>query len=149
MNICHIIGNLTRDPDLRTTQTGINVCSFTVAVNRRKTQNNQDPGADYFKVTVWREAGENCKKYLAKGRKVSVSGPVSVETYTGQDGKTYANLCITASEVEFLTPRGDGDTSGNSTPAPAAASSQSATAATPQPQHQMNFTEVETDDLPF
>ena len=75
-------------------------------MNRRKTQNNPDPGADYFRVTAWRERGELCAKFLQKGKKVCVIGPVSVSTYTNQnDGKTYANLEQTAEEVEFLSPR--------------------------------------------
>ena len=106
MNRLTIIGNLTRDPELRTTQSGISVCSFTVAVNRRKAQNNQ-PEADFFRVSAWRELGENCAKWLVKGRKVAVVGPVSVSTYQGQDGKTYANLEVTANDVEFLSSAQD------------------------------------------
>ncbi len=107
MNKCTIIGNLTRAPELRTTQSGINVCSFTVAVNRRKTASNAEPGADYFRVSAWRQLGENCDKYLDKGRKVAVVGPVSVSTYTANDGTTRANLEITAEDVEFLSPRAE------------------------------------------
>ena len=106
MNKLTIIGNLTRDPELRTTQSGISVCTFTVAVNRRKTQQNGQPDADYFRVSAWRELGENCAKWLIKGRKVCVVGPVSVSTYTGQDGKTYANLEVTAQDVEFCSQLG-------------------------------------------
>ena len=95
-----IIGNLTKDPDLRVTQDGKPVCNFTVAVNRR----NRDE-ADFFRVSAWTQLGENCGKFLAKGRKVSVVGPVSVSTYTGQDGSVHANLEVTAEAVEFLSPR--------------------------------------------
>ena len=107
MNRLTIIGNLTRDPELRTTATGLSVCSFTVAVNRRKTQNSNQPEADFFRVSAWRELGENCAKWLVKGRKVAVVGPVSVSTYQGQDGKTYANLEVTANDVEFLSSAQD------------------------------------------
>ena len=103
MNRLTIIGNLTRDPELRTTATGLSVCSFTVAVNRRKGQNSNQPEADFFRVTAWRELGENCAKWLIKGRKVAVVGPVSVSTYQGNDGKTYANMEVTAQDVEFLS----------------------------------------------
>lgn len=106
MNKCTIIGNLTHEPELRTTQSGISVCSFTVAVNRRKTQNQQQPEADFFRVSAWRQLGENCAKWLIKGKKVCVIGPVSVNTYQGRDGKTYANLEMTADDVEFLSPAG-------------------------------------------
>lgn len=94
------------------TQSGISVCSFTVAVNRRKTQEGQ-PDADFFRVTAWRQLGENCGKYLDKGRKVCVVGPVSVSTYKGQDGQTRASLDVTAEDVEFLSPRDEDGSSAN------------------------------------
>ena len=135
MNKITIIGNLTRDPELRTTQSGLSVCSFTVAVNRRRSQNNE---ADYFRITVWRELAEICQKYLAKGRKVAVTGPVSVSTYTANDGSTRATLEVTADEVEFLTPREDASYPAHSAPKPAAP-------AQPDP----GFEEVDDDDLPW
>ncbi len=131
---------MTKDPELRTTQSGISVCTFTVAVNRRKTQNQQQPEADFFRVSAWRELGENCGKWLIKGKKVAVVGPVSVSTYQGQDGKTYANLEVTAQDVEFLSPAGQ---------------TESAPQAAPQQAQQTEmpiaggFTAVETDELPF
>lgn len=131
MNKLTIIGNLTKDPELRTTATGLSVCTFTVAVNRRN-RNDSDDQADFFRVTAWRELGETCAKWLIKGRKVAVVGPVSISTYTGQDGKTYANLEVMAQEVEFLTPAGE--------------RAQEAPKAEPQ---QGGFTQVETDELPF
>ena len=133
MNKLTIIGNLTRDPELRTTTTGVNVCTFNVAVNRRKTQNNQNPEADFFKVTAWRERGELCAKFLQKGKKVCVIGPVSVSTYTGNDGVVRAVLEVNADEVEFLSPRvSDPEES----PAPRVDSAS-------------GFEQVDTDDLPF
>ena len=104
MNKLTIIGNLTRDPELRTTPSGVNVCTFTVAVNR-KNHRDGEPEADFFEVTTWRERGEMCAKYLSKGRKVCVIGAVSVATYTGNDGTTRAKLKQTADEVEFLSQR--------------------------------------------
>lgn len=150
MEKLQIIGNLTRDPELRVTQSGINVCSFTVAVNQRLTKAQRDAGqqppAKFFRVTAWRELGENCSKYLAKGRKVYVEGTVDASAYTGQqDGKPHASLEMTADNVEFLSSRGDtGDNSqsaGNAAQEPAAAAQ---APATPQ-----GFTAVETDELPF
>lgn len=104
MNMCAIVGNLTHAPELRATQDGTPVCNFTVAVNRRRAGGgNQE--ADYFRVTVWRVMGENCARYLDKGRKVAVTGAVSARAYTGSDGAARASLEITADTVEFLTPR--------------------------------------------
>lgn len=104
MNKIIIIGNLTGDPAIRTTRDGISVCDFTVAVNGYR---KEDP-AQFFRVSVWRKLGENCHKYLAKGRKVCVTGAVSAHTYQGNDGATRVSLDIQASEVEFL-PSASGD----------------------------------------
>lgn len=103
MNKLTIIGNLVRDPEMRTTQSGINVCSFTVAVNKRQKGDSQ--AADFFRVNAWRQLGENCQKFLAKGRKVAVVGPVSINQYTTQNGENRANMEVTADDVEFLSPR--------------------------------------------
>lgn len=105
MNKLTIIGNLTADPQMRTTQSGINVCSFTVAVNRR--QKGDSHAADFFRVNAWRQLGENCQKFLTKGRKVAVVGPVSINLYTTQNGETRANMEVTADDVEFLSPRAE------------------------------------------
>ena len=104
MNKLAAIGNLTRDPELRSTPNGIPVCTFTIAVNGRKS----DEASTFFRVTAWRQLGENCNRYLAKGKKVFVSGPVSVSTYTAKDGSTKASLEVTAEDVEFLSPAGTG-----------------------------------------
>ena len=117
MNRLTIIGNLTRDPELRTTPSGTNVCSFTVAVNRRgrrDAQSNQ-PEADFFRVSAWNQLGENCARYLAKGRKVCVVGPVSVRTYQGSDGQTRASLEVMANDVEFLSSRNETEGEGGYT----------------------------------
>ena len=135
MNKLTIIGNLTRDPELRTTQSGLNVCTFTVAVNRRRTSANEQPEADYFRVTAWRQLGENCNKFLAKGRKVAVVGPVMVTTYTANDGTTRASMEVTADDVEFLSPRPEAAQQDTSSPV--------------QPVQQASFQQVDDDDLPF
>ena len=106
MNRLTIIGNLTTDPELRTTQNGKTVCNFSVAVNRRNKVEGQ-PEADFFRVSAWNQLGENCGKYLAKGRKVAVIGPVSVRAYETQYRKYGANLEVMAQEVEFLSSRND------------------------------------------
>ena len=137
MNKLTIIGNLTRDPELRTTSTGVNVCTFTVAVNRRRSTNSNQPEADFFRVSAWRQLGENCQRYLAKGRKVAVVGPVSVQSYTGNDGSTRFSLEVQADDVEFLSSRNE-----DAGYVPAAPSQPAAPA--------MNgFEEVDDEDLPF
>ena len=144
MNKLFIIGNLTRDPELRTTAAGDSVCSFSVAVNRRGRRDNQggQPEADFFRVTAWRALGENCAKFLSKGRKVAVTGSVRVSTYQAQDGTTRASLEVQADDVEFLSPRGEGE-GASAGYAPAASAAPAAEPAS------AGFTAVETDELPF
>ena len=128
MNKLTIIGNVTRDPETRTTSNGKNVCSFTVAVNSRKSEK-----ADFFRVSAWDKKAELCQQYLAKGRKVAVMGPVSVSVYQSNSGETRADMNVNADEVEFLSPRSE------------------AQPAQPEPQvdKQTGFQQVETDELPF
>jgi len=109
MNKATIIGNVCRNPELRVTQAGVSVCSFSVAVNRRKTQNNQNPETDFFNITAWRGLGEICSKYLTKGSKVCVVGPVSIRSFTRADGTAGASMEITADDVEFLSARDHND----------------------------------------
>jgi single-strand DNA-binding protein len=129
MNKITIIGNLTKAPELRSTQDGTPVCGFTVAVNRTKTKNNPDPGADFFNVNAWRGLGENCAKYLDKGRKVAVTGRISLRTWE-KDGKHGASLEVLAEDVEFL-------------------SSRMADTPAPQVDAASGMTVVEPDDMPY
>jgi single-strand DNA-binding protein len=105
MNKLMIIGNLVRDPEKRTTTAGVNVTSFTVAVNKPK-KDGQDQGADFFRVTAWRGLADICAKYLSKGKKVAVVGSVSLHTYQS-NGETKASMEVNADDVEFLSPRGE------------------------------------------
>ncbi len=147
MNKLFIVGNLTRDPQLRTANLSsgpASVCDFTVAVNRRRgSAANNQPEADFFRVTAWRGLADNCQKYLAKGRKVAVTGSVSVSTYQGNDGIVRASLDVTADDVEFLTPKQDGQQGTHQSPP----------AAPPPLQQSMTqssgFVEVEDEELPF
>lgn len=106
MNKIFIIGNLTRDPEVRTTNSGSSVCSFTVAVSRRFASQSGERQTDFFRVNAWQKLGDVCSKYLAKGRKVAVVGELQARTYEGNDGATRMSLEISADEVEFLTPKG-------------------------------------------
>lgn len=108
MNKVFLVGNLARDPETRTTGSGVSMCTFTVAVNRRYTNANGTREADFITVVAWRQLADLCARYLAKGRKVSVVGSIQTRTYDAQDGsKRYATEVV-ADEVEFLTPAGQG-----------------------------------------
>ena len=101
MNKLYIIGNVTHTPELKNTPNGVPVCSFSVAVNRRYKD------ALFYRVTAWRGLGETCAKYLQKGKKVAVIGELDLRTYTGRDGMEKTALEVTASDIEFLSPRSD------------------------------------------
>ncbi len=148
MNKLTIIGNLTRDPDLRSVNTAngpVSVCSFGVAVNSRRRSANGQEETTFFNVTAWRALGENCSRFLAKGRKVAVVGPVSARTYQASDGTTRVSLEVQADDVEFLSSRSD-DAAGS--PAPYAAPAPAAQPAAPTAQND-GFMAVEDTDLPF
>lgn len=100
-----IIGNLVADPDTRSTQNGVTVCGFTVAVNRRFANRDGERQTDFYRVAAWRQLGENCGRYLSKGKKVAVIGELQPRLYTTQNGETRMSLDLQAEEVEFLSPR--------------------------------------------
>lgn len=137
MNKIILTGNLTRDPETRATGNGATVCSFSIAVNRRFAQQNGEKVTDFFRINAWRQLGDTCAKYLAKGRKVAVIGELQPRTYEGRDGTPRFSLEVTADEVEFLTPRSE-----QQQPAAAPAPSM-------QPLDISGFTEIANDDFPF
>ena len=134
MNKQTCIGNLTADPQRRELGDGKVVCNFTVAVNRRKKVQGQ-PDADFFRVDAWDKLADLCMKYLAKGKKVCVVGPVSVHTYKGNDGETKATLELHADDVEFLSPAGS--------------NGQEETAPADTAQDPSGGTVVDSEELPF
>lgn len=151
MNKVFLIGNLVRDPEVRTTQSGISVCNFTVAVNRRFKKENGEQETDFLNVIAWRQLAELCGKYLAKGRKVAVTGSIQTRTYEAKDGSKRTAWDIVADEVEFLTTQNQ-QSSTQSAPGAytTAASKDSGTAYAPQPHNDFGgFTQVDDEELPF
>ena len=141
MNKAILIGNLTKDPEVRSTPNGVTVCTFSIAVNRRGTNQAGERRADFFNIVAWRQLGELCGKYLAKGRKVSVIGEIQTRSYDAKDGSKRYITEIVADEVEFLTPKGQD--SGNGGGYERAYERQAA------PQAPEGFTEIDDDQLPF
>ena len=151
MNKVVLIGNLVRDPEVRATQNGISVCNFTVAVNRRFKKENGEQETDFLNVIAWRQLAELCGKYLAKGRKVAVTGSIQTRTYEAKDGSKRTAWDIVADEVEFLTTQNQ-QSGTQSAPGAytTAASKDSGTAYAPQPHNDFGgFTQVDDEELPF
>ena len=117
-----VVGNLTRDPELRHTPSGTPVCSLRIAVNtRRKDASGQwADKANYFSVSVFGQQAENCAQYLAKGRPVAIDGRLEWREWE-QDGNKREAVEIVADSVQFLGGRGDGDGGGGYIPADAPA----------------------------
>ena len=113
MNKCFLIGNLTRDPEVTTTGTGITVCKFGIAINRNFTNAAGEREADFFNIVAWRGLGDNCGKFLTKGSKVAVDGSIRTRTYEKEGQKHYVTE-IEANDVEFLTRSGMGGGEGAS-----------------------------------
>jgi len=109
MNKVILVGNLTRDPELSETPSGVAVCRFAIAVSRDYANADGTREADFFNVTVWRGRAENCGKYLKKGSKVAVVGSLQTRSYEDKDGIKRNVTDIVANEVEFLSPKAQGE----------------------------------------
>lgn len=105
MNKVILIGNLSKDPELSTTTSGISVCKFDIAVQRRFENANGEREADFFKIIVWRGLADNCARFLSKGKKAAVVGSLQTRTYDDKDGVKRYVTEIVADEVEFLSPK--------------------------------------------
>lgn len=104
MNRAMLIGNLTKDPELRATGSGIAVCTFTLAVQRRfANRDSQTREADFIPIVVWRAQAENCAKYLHKGSQAAVCGSIQTRSYDAPDGSKRYVTEIVADEVKFLS----------------------------------------------
>lgn len=101
-----IVGNLGQDPEMRYLQDGTSVCTFSVAVNERWTDRRSGERRErttWYRVNAWRDLGETCNQYLAKGRQVMVIGQVSVNAFTNREGVASASLDLRARDVRFLS----------------------------------------------
>ena len=114
MNKVYLIGNLTRDPEISTTTSGISVCRMSIAVGRRFANAEGGRDTDFFNVTAWRGTADNCAKFLKKGNKIAVSGSIQTRNYEKADGTKGFSVDIIADEVEFLSSKNDGTAEGSS-----------------------------------
>lgn len=113
MNKVILVGNLTRDPELTETTSGVAVCRFSIAVTRDYANSDGNRETDFFNITVWRGRAENCGKYLKKGNKVAIVGSLQNRSYEDKDGIKRNVTDVIANEVEFLTPKNAQSDSGD------------------------------------
>jgi single-strand DNA-binding protein len=108
LNRATIIGNLTRDPELRQIPSGTSVCTFGVATNRQWTDpdGGKQEAVEFHNIVVWRKMAEVCQQYLSKGKKVYVEGRLQTRDWDGQDGVRRYRTEIIAENIIFLSPSG-------------------------------------------
>ena len=138
-----LVGNLTRDPELRHTPSGMAVCSLRIAVNTRRKDSSTGEWTEkpnYFDVTVWGNQGESCAQYLSKGRPVAIDGRLEWREWDAQDGTKRQAVEIIADSVQFLGSRGDAEGGGQPQFVPAGAAAQTENA---------DFAAGADDDIPF
>ena len=144
MNKVILIGNLAADPELRKTASDISVCTFRIAVQRRFANQQGVREADFFNIVVWRGLADNCARYLAKGRRVAVTGQLQNRSYDAQDGTKRYVTEVVADDVEFLSSGQNGQQGqtapGDVPPPPEPPSSYTSNT---------GFTQVDDDELPF
>lgn len=136
MNKVFLIGNLTKDPELTTTNSGVSLCKFTLAVQRRFTGNDGEREADFLPIIVWRGLADNCYKFLKKGSKAGVSGAIQTRQYDAPDGTRRFITEIIADEVEFLSTRNGGEEAESTKP-------------TKNDEVVTKFEPIDDDNLPF
>ena len=107
MNKAILIGRLTKDPEMRTTTSGLTVTSFTVAVSRPFAEANGERGTDFLNCVVWRKQAENVAKYCQKGSQVAVEGRIQTRSYDAQDGSKRYVTEIVCDNVTFLGTKAD------------------------------------------
>jgi single-strand DNA-binding protein len=118
VNSVVLIGRLTRDPELRTTTTGKNVCSFSIAVQKRIKPQDGSPDADFFNIVAWNKDADYVVNYLTKGRLVAIEGRLQARKYTASDGSNREVVEVIANSVQGLDrPREDQGDGGSRAPA--------------------------------
>ncbi len=142
MNKVILVGNLTKDPELITTNNGVSLCRFTLAVGRRFASSDGEREADFINIVVWRGQADNCYKYLKKGSKAGVVGSIQTRAYDGNDGTRRYATEVVADEVEFLSSRGASN-SEDIAPMPAGSKS------TGKSDTVSKFEPIDDDNLPF
>ena len=107
MNKVFLIGNLTRDPELTETPSGVTVCKFGLAVKRNYANGDGEHQTDFFNCIAWRGLAETCARYLTKGRKVAIVGTVQTRTYVDNHDIKRSVIDIIIQEVDFVSPKED------------------------------------------
>ena len=151
MNKVILVGRLARDPELRATGTGIPVCSFSVACDRRFVKQGEERKADFINCIAWRQTGEGIAKYFQKGHRIALEGTLQTRSWTDNEGKTRYAMEVVVDQWEFAQSKSEtGMGGGYSAPAaPASSSLYPQEPAAPAAGDIEGFMPIEEEDLPF
>lgn len=154
MNKAILVGRLTADPELKTTPSGVSVCSFSVAVNRRFADSNGERKADFINCVAWRQTAEFICNYFAKGRMIGLVGSIQTRDWTDNEGRKRYATEVVVDEAYFTESKAGGDGAGRSGGANAWQNRQSETTSAPQsfdslPDGGDFMPGISDDDLPF
>ena len=152
-----LMGRLTRDPELRTTPSGVSVCTFSIAVDRRFQTKGEEKKADFFNIVAWRQTGEFVSRFFKKGNMVLVEGELQTRQYTNKDGQNVNVTEIVADQVCFTGEKSGGGSGnyyasgdpGYGTPPPANNSYSAPAAPSENSSPAADFSSADSDDYPF
>ena len=142
-----LVGRLTKDPELRSTASGIPVCSFTVACDRRYQKQGEERQADFINCIVWQKSAESIAQYFKKGHRIALEGSIQTRSWTDNEGKTRYSTEVMVEQWEFAQSKSEGGAVGQAVPA--AAHFPNSTPTEPLDGDLDGFMPIEDDELPF
>ena len=142
-----LVGRLTKDPELRSTASGIPVCSFTVACDRRFVKQGEERKADFINCIAWQKSAESIAQYFSKGHRIALEGSIQTRSWTDNEGKARYSTEVVVDQWEFAQSKSEGGAVGQAVPG--AAHFPNSTPTEPLDGDLDGFMPVEDDDLPF
>ncbi len=148
MNKVILVGRLTKDPELRATATGVPVCSFTVACDKRYVKQGEERKADFINCIAWRQQAESISKFFAKGHRIALEGSIQTRSWTDNEGKTRYTTEVVVDQWEFAQSKSEGGMAGSFS-APSDSSLYPPEPSAPAVGDIEGFMPIEEEDLPF
>ena len=149
MNKVILVGRLARDPELRATSSGVPVCSFSVACDRRFVKQGEERKADFINCIAWRQTGESIAKYFAKGHRIALEGTLQTRSWTDNEGKNRYAMEVVVDQWEFAQSKTEGGMGGFQAPAASSSLYPQAEPVVPAANDIDGFMPIDDEELPF
>ncbi len=152
MNKVILVGRLTKDPELRATTSGIPVCSFTVACDRRFVKQGEERKADFINCIAWRQTGESISKYFAKGHRIALEGSIQTRSWTDNEGKNRYSTEVVVDQWEFAQSKSENGAGASYQPSSSSLyppQQEESSSSAPAAGDIDGFMPIEEEDLPF